>query len=160
MVYEWVCGTRHIVDAQIAGEVCEELASKGVLTAKNLVEVSRPEDAPLHREFEWDDQVAGEKWREHQARNVINAIRVVHVEEDKENPEEKDDISGVRAYFSLKTQEPEYESIRIILSDEEKYNALLKMALRELIAFEKKYATIKELGKVFEAIREVESTIA
>ena len=149
MIYEWVAGARHKVSAQVAGEVCEELEQQGRLTAKDLVEVSRPEDAPLHEEFEWNDGVAAEKWREHQARNVINAIKIVREEDEDDDVEEP---YRVRAFFTLKKEEPQYESIRIILSDEEKYNDLLKVAIRELMAFEKKYNKIKELGEVFKAI--------
>ena len=58
----------------------------------------------------------------------------------------------MRAFFTLKRDEPKYESIQIILNDEEKYNELMKVAIRELMAFEKKYAKIKELGNVFDEI--------
>ena len=52
--YTWLAGSRHKVDAEVAGRVCEELERNGGLTAERLVEASRPEDAPLHKEFEWD----------------------------------------------------------------------------------------------------------
>lgn len=155
MVYEWAVGSRHKVSAQVAGEVCAELEKKGMLTAKDLVEVSRPEDAPLHEEFEWDDAEAAEKYRVYQARNVINSIKVVHEEDEEETATRND----VRAFFTLKRDEPQYESITIILSDEEKYNELMKVAIRELMAFEKKYAKIKELGKVFEEVDKVAAEI-
>ena len=58
MVYKWDKGSRFSVSAQVAGEVCEELEKKGELTAKNLVDVSRPEDAPLHKCFNWNDEEA------------------------------------------------------------------------------------------------------
>ena len=62
------------------------------------------------------------------------------------------EVGNVRAFFTLKRDEPQYESIQIILNDEEKYNELMKVAIRELMAFEKKYAKIKELGNVFDEI--------
>ena len=62
------------------------------------------------------------------------------------------EVSNVRAFFTLKRDEPQYESIQIILNDEEKYNELMKVAVRELMALEKKYAKIKELGKLFDEI--------
>lgn len=156
MVYEWVTGSKHKVSAQIAGEVCEELESQGRLTAKNLLDVSRPEDAPLHGEFEWDDSVAAEKFREEQARHVINSIKVVRTEEENENENEP----HIRAFFNLRRTEPEYESIQVILSDEDKYNELMKVAVRDLMAFERKYNKLKELSKVFDAINEVISLVS
>jgi len=151
MVYEWT-DNRHKVSAQVAGEICATLEEEGMLTAKNLVDVSRPEDAPLHEEFDWDNEVAGEKWREHQARNVINSIRVVKVNEG--------DTNGVRAFFHLKMAEPEYESIQVIVKDENKYTKLLKIAISELNHFEKKYASIKEFSKIFEELHRIEQNVA
>ena len=74
--YTWCDGSHHKVDPNVAAQVATELEEAGMLTAKNLVDVSRPEDAPLHDEFEWDDSVAAEKYREGQARNVIHSLRI------------------------------------------------------------------------------------
>ena len=145
--YEWREGSQHKVSAQVAGEVCAGLEQDGRLTAKDLVEVSKPEDAPLHDEFEWNDTEAAVQYRLAQARNVINSIRIVRGDDDDER-----EVGNVRAFFTLKRDEPQYESIQIILNDEEKYNELMKVAIRELMAFEKKYAKIKELGNVFDEI--------
>ena len=70
------------VSAEVAAPVLEGLANENRLTAANLVDVSRPEDAPLHPEFEWRDDVAAERWREEQARQIIRCIRVVSEEDD------------------------------------------------------------------------------
>jgi hypothetical protein len=51
-------------------------ASTG-LSAKTVVDESRPDDAVLHPVFEWDDEVAGERYREHQATTLIRSVRVV-----------------------------------------------------------------------------------
>lgn len=61
---------------QIVGEVCLELEKEGRLTAKNLVDVSRDEDAPLHNEFEWSDDIAAEKYREVQAGYIIRSVEI------------------------------------------------------------------------------------
>lgn len=134
------------VDAQVAGEVCEKLEKEGKLTAKNLVDVSREENAPLHDEFEWDDAVAGELYREEQARNIIRHLEVVMV--NNQEP--------VRAYFTLSRVEPEYKSIDAILKSEDDTEALLKMAYQELRAFQKKYGKLERLKGVFRAIDEIE----
>lgn len=42
-----------------------------------LLEVARPETSPLHRYFEWNDGVAAEKYREHQALQLIMASKFV-----------------------------------------------------------------------------------
>ena len=127
-----------------AGKQCDTLASEGKLTAHNMVEINRPEEAPLHPVFEWDDSVAGEKWREHQARHVINAIIVVNDETPKTSP--------VRAYYHIERGEPQYHRIDVILSDEEQTEKLLRQAKNELEAFRDKYHTLERLAPVFEAI--------
>ena len=64
-----------------ADEAGDELAriyvEKGELTAPLVVDESRPEEAPLHPAFEWDDAVAAERHREHQARNIIRSVKVI-----------------------------------------------------------------------------------
>ena len=145
MVYKLKDGARLKTDAQTAGEICEKLERNGGLTAKRLVDESRPEDAPLHKEFEWDDATAAEAYREEQARYIIRSIVI--------QPEPtKNDV--VRAFFPVAEQKV-FESLPVILSDAKKTSALLDMALRELKAFELKYYTISQLAPVFEAIKEV-----
>lgn len=69
------------IDPQIAGEELERIKARhDGLTAKLVVAEARPEDAPLHCAFEWRDEVAGERYREHQARNLFKAVEVVEPE--------------------------------------------------------------------------------
>ena len=130
MVYKWDKGSRFSVSAQVAGEVCEELEKKGELTARNLVAVSRPDDAPLHKCFNWNNEEAAELYREQQGRHLIRCLITV--------PE--NNVVSTRAYFNIVRNESEYHSINVILEDQDKYEAMMEMALKELQAFEKKYA--------------------
>lgn len=142
MVFTWKDGSRHSVSAQVAGEVCSALERQNQLTAKNLVEVSRPEDAPLHKEFCWDDEKAAEMYREQQARVLIR--HVVTVSETEEKP--------IRAFINLEVEDAEYYRIDTVLSSEDKYEKMLTRALAELRMFEKKYADLASLKPVFQAI--------
>lgn len=145
MVYQLKPGSRIKSAAAVVGAECERLEREGRLTAKELVNESRPEDAPLHKEFEWRDNVAGELWREHQARKIINSVVIAHYQREP-----------VRAFFTVEVKEAEYYHIDTIMQQEDKHAALLKMALRELEAFQVKYATLLELSTVFEAINDVQ----
>lgn len=144
MVYKWKEGTRHKVSAQIAGEVCAALEERGELSAQNLVEVSRPEDAPLHSEFEWDNDVAAEMWRTKQAQTLI-----AHIALKTETP------TPVRAFFNIEVKSPNYEALNTIVKHEDKYAALLQTALRELEAFQRKYSMLSDLEEVMQAIEKV-----
>lgn len=80
------------VDAQTAGTELERIRvsygcnSFTALTPKAVVEEARPEDAPLHPAFEWDNDTAAEKYREHQATNLIRRVRVVAAPAPKRQP--------------------------------------------------------------------------
>lgn len=74
------------VDAQTVGEELERLNdAHGELTATLVVDAARPEDAPLHPAFEWNDHDAAELYRQHQARGMIRSIQVVR--EPRAEPE-------------------------------------------------------------------------
>lgn len=146
MAYAWKKGYHARVSAQAAAEVCSDLEAQDALSSENLVEVSRPESAPLHGAFDWDDAVAGENWRKFQAGTIIRSLVIVS-ETDDGVPAEP-----VRAFFSIKLTEPNFESLHVIIRDQDKYADLLKTAIRELQAFSRKYRTLKELAPVTEAI--------
>ena len=141
MVYQLKSGSRIKSSAAVVGAECERLEREGRLTAKELVNESRPKDAPLHNEFEWRDKVAGELWREQQARHIINSVIVIN---ERKEPQ--------RVFFNIEVTKQEYHSVETILQSEGKRAALLKTALRELEAFQTKYAQLTELCGVFDAI--------
>ena len=141
MVYQWKKASYIKADANVAGQMCEQLEQTVGLTAKSLLDANRPKEAPLHGEFEWDDSKAAEQYREQQARHIINCLCV---------KPEKSDQEPVRAFFTI--SQPSYESISVILQSVEKHSSLLDLALKELNAFKAKYNTLTQLEPVFEAI--------
>lgn len=141
MVYKWNAGYFTKVNPQVAGEVCEQLAAKNKLTAQSLVDISEPETAPLHNAFEWDNQIAGNEWRKHQARNIIHSLVIVREEAEPQ-----------KVYFNLDKKENEYTHIDVILSSEDDYQKMMSNALQELITFQRKYARLSALKPVFDAI--------
>lgn len=151
MVYEWRTGFHHKTDPQKAGAVFEELAKEGRLNAPTLVDVSRPEDAPLHKEFEWKDDIAAEEWRKHQARNLINAIVI--------REEEKEEATPVRAFFIVEERSGNYEPTTVILRDEKKTEALKDQCLKELMAFKLKYTSVLKAAKAIGELETVQTKL-
>lgn len=147
MVYEWKSARQIKADPNEAAKVMNQLAESNSLTAENLVEASKPESAPLHNDFEWDDTIAAIKYRNHQARNIINALVIV----PDETIQAKEPI---RAYFKLEQSEPTYKQLTAIVKTPSQRDALLQSALTELVAFQKKYAVLSELKVVFASIDE------
>lgn len=144
MVYQWKSASRIRADVNASAEVMNQLAERNALTAENLVEVSRPIDAPLHNEFEWDNNKAADEYRKAQARNIINALVIVP---DEQIPAKE----PVRAYFKIE-QERTYTQLTTIMSNPTRKELLLKTALSELSAFQRKYATLEELTDVMQSI--------
>ena len=145
MIYKWKVAGLMPVDAQTAGEELNRIYTKnGALNPADIVDESRPEDAPLHDCFEWRDDVAAEKYREQQAQTIVRAI--VAVNEDATKSE------SVRAFVHVRNT---YEPISVVVNDAEKIQEVLQTALRELAAFRRKYETLSELAPVFRAIDEL-----
>lgn len=147
MVYTWKSGSRIKADPVQAAKVMNDLAGRNALNASNLVEVSRPEDAPLHSEFEWDDEQAAGQWREHQARHLISCL--VQFDENEERTQQP-----VRVYFQVEEASSNYEQLDVIVQSESKAKKLLKQALNELIAYKRKYAALLQQC---DAVKEMDS---
>ncbi|MCB1771949.1 MAG: hypothetical protein KDJ31_19955 [Candidatus Competibacteraceae bacterium] len=79
-------GASHSVDADAAFDELERIRCEndGRLTPKAIVQESTPKEAVLHNEFEWRNGVAGNLWREHQARNIVKQIIVIDDKDKKE----------------------------------------------------------------------------
>lgn len=148
MVYQWKRAAHIKTSAQTAGEVCEQLESTIGLSAVNLLDVSRAEDAPLHDEFEWDDETAAEEYRLQQARHIINCLCV------KAEGAEKA-AEPVRAFFKIEKSAEMYDSLTVILRSEDKHAALLRAAAAELAAFQRKYNALAELQPLWEVIEQI-----
>lgn len=155
-VFKWGESKRFSVSADVAGKVMTDLSNTIGLTAQNLVNVSRPEDAPLHKCFEWNDTKAAENYREWQARKMIAAIEIVSSESVGGGMVEIEPVLPTRAFHALRTDNSEgYESIGRIMSDEEKMERLLELAKKDAQIFRAKYGHIQKLAKLIRAIDEV-----
>lgn len=134
------------IDAQVVGEMCEELSNTIGLTPKTLLNANREKDTPLYDYFEWRDDVAAEKYREVQARHIINSIVVI---EEKEKPE-------IKAYHSVVIQESrEFKHVDTVCKSVDLTQQMLENAKKELFAFQIKYNALKdyvELSAVFTSI--------
>ena len=143
MTYQWKTGFFK-ADPNVAAGVMAKLSAENNLTASSLVDVSRPEDAPLHDDFEWNDDVAAELYRQDQARSMIRSIVVVSEDSPKQET--------TRAYVIVQPETHNYEPIQMVVKDEDKLQLLYKQAKRELDSFKAKYAGIKAFADLFKVI--------
>jgi hypothetical protein len=152
--YSYRRGFNFKVPAQVVGETLEELAHTGELTSARFLDVSRPEDAPTHNLFEWNDSVAAERYRLQQATVAINSVEVQIVNESTATAISQAAFVNVISKAPARTGE--FAPIDVALSDANMRNALLQNALKELQSFRRKYSQLSELTAVFTEIKKVE----
>lgn len=123
--------------------VAEELTSIKC-TPENIVGYAQQEDTELHKCFEWDNSIAGHKYRCIQAQQVVRNLVLVKEETKEKTP--------VRMFYNTGDRTGEYKPIKMILQKEDEYQSLLKQAMEELRAFKKKYSCLSELEEIMELI--------
>lgn len=134
--------------AEVAGVVCQKLAdSETGLTPKALVDASRDVNAPLHNEFEWDDTIAAEKYREEQARCIIRHLIIIRtdIQEIRKNKD--------RSFVSTGENDKAYVPLDKALSNEVWKNNLLKAAKADMKTFIYKYNRLAELTGVIDKMK-------
>jgi len=138
------------VPAEVTGAVCKDLIDKeGAVTPQRLVEVSKPKDAPLHGEFEWNNTIAAQKYREEQARQIIKNIVIMEVEEEEAQPKiVKCWVNSDRAFVPTDEGTHRYVTIDTALSNVSWRDNLLKAARRDMSSFIAKYRRLTELDKI------------
>ena len=133
---------------QDPNEVKEELETLGdKYSLHDVVENARSETSVMHDMFEWDDSIAGEKYREVQAGKIIRSLVIV---EDM-----KEDVVPVRYFMSTGDRTNEYTPIRLIVRQKDEYQGLLERAKADLIAFKIKYNSLNELDELIRLIDEI-----
>lgn len=138
-------GPRRVSDTIMAAEVAR-IEATGPLTAKRVVDESRPETAPLHPEFTWDNWIAAELWRQGEARKIITAIEVV---EEPEGPGKPKEIR--QQYIHVPAQNPRQEGsyvpVDILVTQPDQFRRALEEMLRGLEAMEKKVHFMRRLAE-------------
>lgn len=114
----------------------------GVLTPELVVDDNRPEDAPYHDSFEWDDAQAGEAYRIEQARSLIRTARIVERPAKGRKP-----ASYVRAFHAMPDPDSAgkvYVPTEDIAQDPFQREMLVREMEREWKAFKARYEHLVE----------------
>jgi hypothetical protein len=129
----------------IADELLALRNDNGVINPAEVVTWAKDNPASrLHASLEWDDALAGERWRREQVRTLI-AVHVV-------------DAEGSRKLISLsidRTASGGYRPLDEVLGQPTLREVMLKDALAELDRVQKKYEKLQELQRVWLAANEV-----
>lgn len=152
MIYSWKeFGYR--VNANTVGREFEKIeAEYGKVTNEYVVQSATPEDSPLHSIFEWDDAVAGHKYRLSQATKLICNLNK-EVEGDLEPRK-----MTVRAYVDVsENSNGKFINTETAFRNADTKEIVLKRAKAELEMFKQKYKNLTELAGI---IAEIDSFIA
>lgn len=108
-----------------------------LLTPGLVLDRARSKNSPLHNLFEWDDSVAGEKFRLHQAQKLITKVKVVYRDVGGEK-------KRVRQYHAVQTasQDWSYRALDDIASDDIASKILLADMKRDFEAFQRRYSSV------------------
>jgi len=153
-VVQWKKGSRVTGDAEKIHSELEVIRKKsGDITPQEVVEKARSKRSSMHRSFEWDDSVAGEKYRDEQARKLIRSIEVIIIEA----PDVPAPAYSVVTRPSKGEAEPRsvYQSTEEALKNPIQRDEILGRAIREAISYRRKYASLQELSKVIKAVDEL-----
>ena len=155
----WATGSHYKVNAHVAYQELERIRAKngGDATPDAVVAAAKSVRNPLHEEFEWDNAVAAHEHRLNQARSMLRSIKVIR-EEMPDRPQRVYEV--VRRPSSDKSKPQKvYQSVEDIMSDPDKRAELLSRALRELVAWQKRYRQLQELAIAFRAIDDLVTTL-
>lgn len=160
MVFQFRDGFSCGKPAQMIGPWLEEIKERnaGRLRPRDVVEAARPDDSVAHACFEWNDSVAGEKWRQEQARKIIRHVVVVENQDDIE-----EDPRTTPAYVSIARPRLDgqgYMGTHEALSSADTREIVISLALASLRGWRRRYGHLEELAHVVAAIEEVEVAAA
>jgi len=155
----WAKGCHYKVSAKVAYQEVERICAKngGIATPDAVVAAAKSVRNPLHEEFEWDNAVAAHEHRLNQARSMLRSIKVIR----EELPDRPHRVYEVVRGPSSDEGKPRkvYQSVEDIMADPDKRAELLSRALRELVAWQKRYRHLQELAIAFRATDELVTTL-
>lgn len=114
-------------------------------TPDNIVDYAKSEKTELHKCFEWNDTIAGHKYRCIQAQQVVRSLIVIKEESEEKTP--------LRLFYNTGDRTGEYKPVKMVMKSEDEYESLLRKAQDELRAFKKKYSFLTELEEILELIK-------
>lgn len=112
----------------------------GDLTPEIVVDEARPKGAPLHDRFEWDNKIAGEKYRLVQAQQLIRSVQIEFI--DTRSGERKF-VRGFHSRREAGQAANGYQPTEEIVQDDVSLRLLLKQCEREIADLKRKYGHLE-----------------
>ena len=153
----WKAGYRSRVSAAVAHDAISAIrdANGGFMSRQDVVDASAPLEAPLHRCFEWQDALAANKWRCHQAGQIIRYLLIVREEPDGRASSGKREPRILHVHVPSEGGGSRYKTVEDALGNKEDREFVLRQALAALRGFRARYAFLDEMARVISAIDDV-----
>jgi hypothetical protein len=153
MRYKFRNGNNFGVDAQVAGETFAAIAARndGHVPTREVIDLARPPDAPLHGAFEWDDGIAGESFRMEQAQRLIRSVvRFRTVDDAPETP------ATIQSYYATGDKDvgSRYTSAPVALVRPELRERVIRDAVAQLTGWRNRFGHLQELARIVGVIDE------
>lgn len=121
----------------------------GELAPRRVWEEARPVDAPLHDRFEWNNDVAGDRYRDIQAQQLIRSVRIEYTSPGS------DEKKFIRAFSSLHESgdgvREGYAPTEEILENEVTRRVLLRNMERDIAILKTRYGRLAEFAQMMQA---------
>lgn len=118
--------------------------NNGQLTPDLVVKAAKPANAPLHNRFEWNDTIAGHKYRLRQAADLIREQRIEYARDARGS-------KTVRAYTSTyeagSPNRGAYQATEDVMVNDFSAAIVLRNFERALADLKRQFGHLKEFGE-------------
>ena len=155
MIYEFRGpGAPQGIPAPVVGAELQRIyREEGSITAASVVDAARAPDAVLHTAFEWQDDLAADRYRESQARALVRAIVLVP------EPEKGEVAPLIRAFVSLSAPDSPrtrfYKPMLEALSDPVEAEEVKTRLRHELLNLRRRYMDLLEVTEIMQVAQAV-----
>ena len=140
--------------AKVARELTRLAKQTGTLTPQQVLNAAKSRASVLHKYIDWNDRSAAEKYRLHQARQILGSIEIEIIDENgKAKP--------VRAFHHVSDADngPHYEMAQFAFRKQNVLSQLRARARVELSSWIERYAIHAELADAVRAARKALSLL-
>ena len=127
------------VTPEVVGQELKRIhEEEGTLRPQAVVNAARPEEAPLHPAFEWNDLVAGEQYRNIQARSLIKTVQIQSSEDDQP----RDPV-----YVNVSRQDTSYEPIKKVVNTPDLFEIAFSRVCNQLHAAQQAVEDLQRIAR-------------
>lgn len=131
--------------SDLRGILTDIYTARGDLTPKIVVDEARDTDHPLHHRFEWDNSIAGEKYREIQAAQIIRSVKITYNAAGSTEPR------TVRGFLPLQREDSpaaSYRPVHEVFANELTREMVLRQFRMEWQQLKARYSHLEEFAAI------------